>query len=105
MHNASLFQSLAAPERVSLSLTVAGKPVTVREGDSVAVALLVAGCRQSRTTPASGTPRAPYCLMGVCFECLVEIDGMPNRQACMTLAEEGMVVELQRGAREAGVGS
>lgn len=102
MPNDSLFQNLSAPERAKVSLTVAGRSVTVHAGDTVAVALLAAGCRQSRTTPISGAPRAPYCLMGVCFECLVEIDGIANRQACMTLAADGMVVEPQRGAPATG---
>jgi NADH dehydrogenase/NADH:ubiquinone oxidoreductase subunit G len=38
-------------------------------------------------------------MMGVCFECLVEIDGIPNQQACMTPVKEGMQVRLQKGAR------
>lgn len=37
-------------------------------------------------------------MMGVCFECLVEIDGIPNRQACMIPVREGMVVRRQKGA-------
>jgi predicted molibdopterin-dependent oxidoreductase YjgC len=40
-------------------------------------------------------------MMGVCFECLVEIDGVPNRQACMVVAEAGMVVRCQVGHRTA----
>ena len=55
-------------------------------------ALLLAGAVPSRANPVSGAPRAPYCMMGVCFECLVEIDGIPERQACMIAAAEGMRV-------------
>jgi sarcosine oxidase subunit alpha len=40
--------------------------------------------------------------MGVCFECLVTIDGVGSRQACLTRVHEGMEVETQRGARKAG---
>jgi len=50
----------------------------------------------------SAAPRCPYCLMGTCFECLVEIDGEPNRQACMTPVAPGMRVAVQRGAARAG---
>ena len=39
------------------------------------------------------------CLMGVCFDCLVEVDGRPNVQACMVTVREGMRVRLQHGAR------
>lgn len=87
-----------APD-ASVSLHIEGRPVKVRSGDSVAVAMLAAGVTVFRETPVSGAPRAPLCLMGVCFECLVEIDGRPNMQACMTLVAEGMQVRPQQGAR------
>ena len=59
-------------------------------GDTVAAALLAAGIDHCRTTPVTGAPRAPYCLMGVCFDCLVTIDGVGNRQACLVPVREGM---------------
>ena len=65
-------------------------------------ALLAAGFDHCRTTPISGAPRAPYCMMGVCFDCLVTIDGIGNRQACLTRVRQGMRVELQHGKRELG---
>jgi NADH dehydrogenase/NADH:ubiquinone oxidoreductase subunit G len=37
-------------------------------------------------------------MMGVCFDCLVEVDGAPNRQACLTPVREGMVIRRQDGA-------
>jgi sarcosine oxidase subunit alpha len=49
-----------------------------------------------------GAPRAPYCLMGVCFDCLVTIDGVGSRQACLVPVQRGMNVETQQGRREAG---
>lgn len=76
-----------------------GREIVARPGDSVAVALLAAGETSLRETPVSGAPRAPYCMMGVCFDCLVEIDGVGNRQACLTQVAEGMQVRRQRGAR------
>lgn len=82
-----------------VSLHIEGQPVQARSDDSVAVAMLEAGVTVFRETPVSGAPRAPLCLMGVCFECLVEIDGRPNMQACMTPVAEGMQVRLQQGAR------
>ena len=69
-------------------------------GDSVAAALLANGVLAFRTTPISGAPRGPWCLVGNCHECLVEIDGEPNRQACMIEARAGMRVRRQHGARE-----
>ncbi|RZV48935.1 MAG: (2Fe-2S)-binding protein, partial [Pseudomonadales bacterium] len=48
-----------------------------------------------------GKPRAPYCMMGVCFECLVEIDGVPNCQSCRVSVKEGMQICRQQGAAKA----
>ena len=73
--------------------------IVARHGDSVAAALLAAGIASIRETPVSGAPRAPYCMMGVCFDCLVEIDGVGNRQACLTPVRNGMFVRRQTGAR------
>ena len=79
--------------------TLDGRALTARAGDSIAAALLAAGVATCRTTPVSGAPRGPYCMMGVCFECLVTIDGIGNRQGCLVPVAEGMRVETQRGAR------
>ena len=83
-------------------ISVDGARVTAQAGDSVAAALLAAGLTPTRTTPVSGAPRAPYCMMGVCFECLVTVDDIGNRQGCLIPVREGMRVETQKGKREAG---
>ncbi len=75
-----------------------GQPLEARQGETVAAALLAANHWSFRTTPVSGAARGPFCMMGVCFDCLVEIDGMANRQACMTEVREGMRVNRQHGA-------
>jgi predicted molibdopterin-dependent oxidoreductase YjgC len=79
-----------------------GQPLSARGGDTVAAALLADGHWQFRTTPVSGAARGPFCMMGVCFDCLVEIDGVANRQACMVEVREGMRVRRQRGAVDLG---
>jgi D-hydroxyproline dehydrogenase subunit gamma len=76
-----------------------GRTIVARPGDSVAAAMLAAGEITLRATPVLGAPRAPYCMMGICFECLMEIDGVGNRQACLTPIAEGMRVRQQQGAR------
>jgi predicted molibdopterin-dependent oxidoreductase YjgC len=76
-----------------------GRAITARAGETVAAALMAAGESTLRMTAVSDSPRAPYCMMGVCFECLMEIDGVGNRQACLTPVAEGMQVRRQRGAR------
>ena len=73
--------------------------IVARHGDSIAAALLASGLSAIRATPVSGASRAPFCMMGVCFDCLVEIDGVGNRQACLTPARNGMIVRSQTGAR------
>jgi sarcosine oxidase subunit alpha len=86
----------------TLTFKVDGREIRARIGDTVAAAMLAAGIDHCRTTPVSGAPRAPYCLMGVCFECLVTIDGVGSRQGCLAPVREGMQVETQIGKREAG---
>jgi predicted molibdopterin-dependent oxidoreductase YjgC len=75
----------------SVSVRVNGKPVTVRAGATVAVAVLTAGatCR----TSVSGQPRSPLCGMGTCFECRVAINGEPQRRSCQVLCEANMDIE------------
>lgn len=94
-----MFRRIEAAAGPALLLQVEGREVRAREGDSLATALLAAGVAVFRHTPVSGTERGPLCLMGSCFECLVEVDGRSNVQACMTPARDGQVVRLQRGAR------
>ncbi|MBL8344402.1 MAG: (2Fe-2S)-binding protein [Rubrivivax sp.] len=97
-------QASVGPDQ-AVSLHIAGRAVSAREGDSVAAAMLAAGISSCRTTPVSGAPRAPYCMMGVCFDCLVEIDGAANQQACMTAVRAAMVVQPQQGKRALDDGS
>jgi D-hydroxyproline dehydrogenase subunit gamma len=87
------------PTAGELRFTYEGRTIVARAGDTVAAALLAAGETSLRATPVSNAPRAPYCMMGVCFDCLMEIDGVGNRQACLTPIVEGMEVRQQRGAR------
>lgn len=69
-----------------------GKSITAASGDTIATALLAAGITATRDTPVTGSPRAPFCMMGACYDCLVEIDGV-TAQACMTQAEHDMQVQ------------
>lgn len=99
MPNDSAFKRLPVNPSDTVQLWVEGQPVNARRGESVAAAVLSAGLGPTRTTPVSGSPRAPYCMMGVCFECLMEIDGRANTQGCMTPVAQGMQVRFQQGAR------
>jgi predicted molibdopterin-dependent oxidoreductase YjgC len=97
-----MFRRQTEARRPALTIRIDGVATEAREGDSVAAAMLAAGHLTARKTPVSGAPRAPYCLMGVCFECLVTVDGVGNRQGCMVLVRDGMRIETQQGKREYG---
>jgi D-hydroxyproline dehydrogenase subunit gamma len=73
-----------------------GHPVRAHAGETVAAALIAEDGPRTRQT-AGGAARGVYCGMGVCFDCLVVVDGVPNTRACMTLVAEGMRVERQVG--------
>lgn len=73
--------------------------MTVPAGASAAAAVLTAGFDSIRETPVGGWERAPYCMMGVCFDCLAEIDGVANRQSCMIEVRPGMRIGRQMRAR------
>jgi D-hydroxyproline dehydrogenase subunit gamma len=97
-----MFKRLPDDARAVVTINFDGAPVSAREGDTVAAAMLAAGVDHTRTTPVGGGPRLPYCMMGVCFDCMMEIDGVPNRQACLVRVRDGMQVRRQQGARMVG---
>ena len=86
-------RGVAAP-RSGATFDFAGSPVAALPGEPLGAALLAAGRRVCRTTP-SGGPRGLFCGIGVCQECLVTVDGVPNERACMTAARPGAAVERQ----------
>ena len=102
MPNDSRWRRLSGPEPAPVTLVFEGTTIQAHPGDSVAAAILAAGRGSTRTTPVSGQQRGPFCMMGVCFECLLEIDDVPNRQGCMVTVEDGMRVRRMTGARTAG---
>jgi predicted molibdopterin-dependent oxidoreductase YjgC len=83
----------------TIAVEVEGRTVRMPAGASAAAAILAAGWRSLRETPVSGAARGPYCMIGACFDCLAEIDGVPNRQSCMVAVRPGMQIRRQRGAR------
>ena len=93
-----MYARLPGSPRDVVAVTIDGEPFDARAGDTVAAALLASGRVATRTTPLSGAPRGPFCMMGVCFDCLVTIDGRPNQQGCLIPVREGMRIERQSGA-------
>jgi D-hydroxyproline dehydrogenase subunit gamma len=97
-----MLRRLTEAGRAALTVAIDGVDVPAQDGDSVAAAMLASGHAMARTTAVSGAARGPFCLMGVCFDCLVTIDGVGNRQACMTAVRPGMRIETGRGKRDSG---
>ncbi len=93
--HASRFLELDDAARVEVHCD--GAPLGLPEGMNLAAALLAAGVDVFRHTPVSGAPRAPFCMMGACFDCLVEIDGVV-RQACMIEVKEGLRIARPQAA-------
>lgn len=80
----------------AVTITVDGRPVRAHVGESVAAALIADVGPRTRSTPA-GEPRGVFCGMGVCFDCLAVIDGVPNTRTCTTWVREGLDVRRQAG--------
>jgi predicted molibdopterin-dependent oxidoreductase YjgC len=92
-----MFELLPLTSAATVGIEIDGNRLRVPAHFTVAAALLASGQMTCRTSAVSGAPRGPFCMMGVCFECLVEIDGVPNIQACMTRVAEGMRVRPMQG--------
>ena len=82
----------------TVTIEFEGTVLQVPETTTVAAAILSHGEKKYiLLSPVSGEERAPYCFMGVCHECLVEIDGIPDQQACIIQVKEGMKIRRQLG--------
>ena len=95
-------QQLHAQLNKNVTVTVDGQPQCVPAGITLATALLCSGARTFQRNPAGNDPRAPYCMMGACFECLVDVDGEVHTQSCMVVVREGMNVRTGRSVTEPG---
>jgi predicted molibdopterin-dependent oxidoreductase YjgC len=92
----SLFKQHSQQDGQTVTIEFEGTALQVPEMITVAAAVLSHGGKNhTRRSPASGEKRAPYCFMGVCHECLMEIDGNPNQQACIVQVQEGMKIRRQ----------
>ncbi len=77
-------------------VTLDGHEVTSHRGETVAAALMSRALRTFRYARRFGEPRGLFCGIGLCYECLVVVDGRPNQRACMTYLSEGMKIEIQQ---------
>jgi predicted molibdopterin-dependent oxidoreductase YjgC len=99
-----MFTPIGSSE-ATITIFLDDRPMAARDGESIATCLLRSGVAHFRTTPVSGSPRLPYCMIGHCFECLVEIDGIGSRQACLLQVRAGMHVRTQNGPAVIPAGS
>jgi predicted molibdopterin-dependent oxidoreductase YjgC len=94
-----MFKKLHEPGKSTLTIYIDAKPVEAESGETIAAVLLRQKSLASRTTPVRETPRAPFCMMGVCFDCLAIVDGVASTQSCLVVVQPGMRVERQFGRR------
>lgn len=95
-----MFRQMAGVTAEQAEITLDGERLAVPAGISLAAALLIGGAVPMRASAVAGAPRAAYCMIGHCYECLVEVDGDPGVQACLTTVRAGMVVRRQMAATE-----
>jgi aerobic-type carbon monoxide dehydrogenase small subunit (CoxS/CutS family) len=82
----------------NIEFTFDGESISAITGQSVAAALLAANQRALRKTRFNNNERGVFCGIGVCFDCLVVIDGITNQRACLIEARPGMKVQTQVGS-------
>ena len=81
----------------SVTFTFDGAPIRAVPGQTLAAALMAEGVRTWSVTRRRGAPRGIFCGMGVCYDCLIVLNGRPNTRACLVRVEEGDVVTSQKG--------
>jgi len=94
-----MFKRLDKNTQELVSISINGDTFKVPAGETVAAAILASSALAfTRTTSISNSPRAPFCLMGVCYECLMIIDGKSSQRSCKVFVEEGMTIDTQQGS-------
>jgi len=76
-----------------ITFTYNGDEFTCESGQSIAAALIASGNRELRKTRFGNEPRSIFCGIGICFDCVVVIDGVANQRSCLIEAKPGMKVE------------
>jgi predicted molibdopterin-dependent oxidoreductase YjgC len=79
---------------------VDGRPVSTYAGQTVAALLFANGIRVFGRSAHGGEPRGVFCGIGVCYECLVTVNGEANTRACVTTVASGMVIETGQGMHD-----
>jgi len=77
-----------------VTLCVNGREIPAYKGETLLAALIAAGYKSLKHSPLQGESRGALCGMGVCFECIVSVNGVPNIRSCMTEVEDNMKVDI-----------
>lgn len=96
-----MFARVEAPSPELVTIYFEGRAISAAEGTTVAAAVLEPARAWTRTSHTGGR-HGPYCHMGVCHECLMTIDDIPNQQACLITVRQGMRVSRQNGSPDFG---
>lgn len=94
------YDAAQAERGAPFSFTFEGQSIRAYPGETIGAALMAAGIVAFRTTRRGGRPRGIFCGIGLCFDCLLVVDGRPNQRACVTIAQPAMIVRVQDGAGE-----
>ena len=97
--NADGVKTGSGPRRIEgnrgmrVNFTFDGQLIEAFEGETIAAALLASGVRTLRQTERKGEPRGLFCNMGICFDCLVDVNGNPNQRACQYQVIDGLEIK------------
>ncbi len=80
-----------------VSFTFDGEPMLAVQEQTIAAALIDQGIVSWRTTRVDERPRGLLCGIGVCYDCLITLNGEPNVRACITRVEPGDDIRRQDG--------
>jgi hypothetical protein len=89
----------------AFTVTFDGRPVEALPGQTVAAVLWAAGVTSWRDTRREGRPRGVFCGIGVCFDCLVTVNGRPNQRACLVPVRPGDEIGTQEGTGHGEMGT
>ncbi|MFD5073507.1 (2Fe-2S)-binding protein [Streptomyces sp. NPDC058371] len=81
----------------AFTVTLDGRELEARPGQTVAAALWTAGVTSWRATRGAGRPRGVFCGIGICFDCLVTVNDRPNQRACLVPVRPGDAIRTQEG--------
>lgn len=76
-----------------VTIFVNGKETVAYKGETALAALLAAGYKVLRKSK-NAEGRCAFCGMGVCYDCLVSINGVQNQRSCMIEVEENMEIGI-----------